>query len=142
MKRIERSALVNFSTDQMFDLVNDVEQYPKFIPGCKNATLLSRGDDWMVARLDIVKAGIEQSFVTRNTMTRPSVINLQLEEGPFSHFQGQWEFQALSDRACKVTFWLEFQFKNKLLALAAGKVFEMVASEQVNAICQRAKHIY
>ncbi|VUD41173.1 Persistence and stress-resistance toxin PasT [Thalassocella blandensis] len=142
MKRIERSALVTYSTEQMYDLVNDVEQYPKFIPGCKRVEILSQSESSLVARLELAKAGFEQSFVTRNTMVRPSSITLQLEEGPFSHFRGQWEFEALAENACKVSFWLEFEFKNKLLAIAASKVFELVASEQVKAICERAKQIY
>lgn len=142
MKRIERSALVKYSCEQMYALVNDVEQYPNFIPGCKRAEILSQGDDFLVARLHLAKAGFEQSFVTRNAMVPPTSITLKLEEGPFSHFLGQWQFEALAEDACKVTFWLEFEFKNKLLALAASKVFEVVASEQVKAICDRAKQIY
>lgn len=142
MKRIERSALVSYSAEQMFDLVNDVEQYPKFIPGCKAVDLISRGDEELVARLHLAKAGFEQSLVTRNRLRRPESISLNLEDGPFRALTGEWAFQPLSDSACKVVFWLEYEFKNKLLGLAAGKVFEAVAAEQVKAICERAKTIY
>lgn len=142
MSRIERSALVSYSVEQMFDLVRDVESYPEFMGGCVGAQLLSRGDDWLEARLDLSKLGIKQSFVTRNHFVRPLWMNLGLVSGPFKHMRGQWDFKKLNDSASKVSFWLEFEFANPILALAAGKLFEQIASEQVNSICQRAEHVY
>ncbi|SMF00473.1 Ribosome association toxin PasT (RatA) of the RatAB toxin-antitoxin module [Alteromonadaceae bacterium Bs31] len=141
-KRIERSALVSHSTEQMFQLVNDFESYPEYLPGCVGAELLVREDDWLEARLHLAKAGIRQSFVTHNTLRPPESMHIRLVEGPFKSFAGEWCFKALSDQACKVNFWLEFEFSNKLVALAAGKLFEQVASEQVSALCKRADQIY
>lgn len=140
--RVERSALVPFTRQQMFDLVNDVESYPEFVPGCMNASILDRGDDWLEARLELSKVGFKHAFVTRNTLYEPERTHLTLVEGPFHHLEGEWDFQALSDSASKVTFWLEFEFKNRLLAMAATKLFEHIASEQVDAMVQRARQIY
>lgn len=139
---MERSALVPFARQQMFDLVNDVERYPEFINGCVDAAVLKRGEDWLEARLELAKAGFSHGFVTRNTLFEPERIHLKLVEGPFKHLEGEWDFTALSEHACKVTFWLEFEFKNRLLALAAAKLFEHIAAEQVDAIVQRARKMY
>jgi len=141
-KRIERSALINYSADQMFDLVNDFESYPQYMSGCVGTELIGRGDDWLEARLHLEKAGIRQSFVTHNTLKRPESMHLRLVEGPFKRFEAQWTFTPLSESACKVDFWIEFEFSNKLIALAAGRMFEGVASEQVTALCNRAKQVY
>lgn len=141
-KRIERSALVNFSAEQMFDLVNDFESYPQYMSGCVGTELIDRGEDWLEARLHLEKAGIRQSFITHNTLKRPESMHLRLVEGPFKRFEAQWTFTPLSDSACKVDFWIEFEFSNKLIALAAGRMFESVASEQVTALCNRAKQVY
>ncbi|WP_045857803.1 type II toxin-antitoxin system RatA family toxin [Teredinibacter purpureus] len=141
-KRIERSALVMFSAEQMFALVNDFEAYPEFMSGCVGAELLARGENWLEARLDLEMAGIRQSFVTHNTLHAPDSMHLRLVDGPFKSLEGQWDFQPLSEEACKVSFWIEFEFSNRLVALAAGKLFEHAASEQVTALCNRAKHIY
>lgn len=142
MRRIERSALVPFSNSQMFALVNDVNAYPEFLPGCVGAELLSQGEGWLEARLELSRSGFKQSFVTRNELIFPSAITMTLTEGPFKTLVGEWQFCALSETACKIIFWLEFEFSNKLIGFAASKVFEQVASEQVDAMCQRAKIIY
>ena len=142
MKRIERSALVSYSAEQMFILVNNVEDYPKFMNGCRKALILERGEDWMRAELQLGKLGISQSFITRNEFCVPETIKLSLDNGPFKHFSGEWQFKALSNEACKVSFWLEFEFANPVLGLAAGRLFEQVASEQVDAVCDRARHVY
>jgi len=141
-KRIERSALVNFSAEQMFNIVNDFEAYPQYMSGCVGAELLQRESTWLEARLHLEKAGIRQSFVTHNTLDPPHSMRLRLVDGPFKTLEGEWTFTALSDSACKVNFWIEFEFSNRLLGLAAGKLFEHAASEQVRALCDRAAFIY
>ncbi len=131
-----------FSRQQMFDLVNDIERYPDFMGGCAGARILERGDGWLEACLELSKAGFKHSFVTRNTLYEPERIHMKLVEGPFKHLEGEWDFKALSDTACKVTFWLEFEFKSRLLAMAAAKLFELIASEQVDVMVHRARQIY
>jgi len=142
VKKIERSALVAFSRQQMFALVNDIESYPQYMAGCVGAKILSRGDDWLEARLVLSGAGFKQSFITRNQLVEPSSMKMSLVEGPFKTLQGEWSFQALSDSACKVLFSLEYAFSNRLFGMAAGAVFEKIASEQVHSLCERAKAIY
>lgn len=140
--RVERSALVPFTQQQMFELVNDIERYPEFMNGCVDADILQRGDGWLEARLELAKAGFSHAFVTRNTLYKPDRIHLKLVEGPFKHLEGEWDFSPLSANACKVTFWLEFEFKSRILAFAAARLFEHIASEQVDAIVHRARKVY
>jgi ribosome-associated toxin RatA of RatAB toxin-antitoxin module len=139
---VNRSALVNFSAQQMFDLVNDIEAYPQFMDGCVGAKILKREGDWLEARLELSKAGVSQSFITRNHLQAPTSMSMTLVDGPFKHLQGCWRFSPLADNACKVSFELEFELQNKLLGMAIGKLFESVASKQVDALCERARQIY
>lgn len=140
--KVERSALVNYSAQQMFDLINDIEAYPQFMDGCVGAQILARGDDWVEARLDLSKAGVSQSFVTRNQLQPPLCMTLQLVDGPFKSLAGAWRFTPLADTACKVSLTLEFELHNRLLGLAVGKLFEAVSNKQVDSLCARAKQIY
>lgn len=140
--KVERSALVNFSAQQMYDLVNDIEAYPQFMADCSEARVLARGDDWLEARLTLRKAGLQQSFVTRNQLQPPHSMSMNLVDGPFKYLRGLWRFTALADNACKVSFELEFALGNPLLGMAVGKLLESVGGQQVEAICLRAKHIY
>ncbi|MBB5210948.1 type II toxin-antitoxin system RatA family toxin [Microbulbifer hydrolyticus] len=142
MTKIERSALVMYSAEQMFDLVNDVASYPQFLPGCRGAEILHRDEDTLEARLDLSRAGISQSFVTRNQLHRPDKMELVLVDGPFSEFNGCWTFTPLGEGACKVMFTLQFLARNRLLGVAAGKLFSGIANQMVDAMCERAKQIY
>ena len=139
---VKRSALVTFSAQQMFDLVNDIEAYPQYMDGCKSATVLKRDGDWLEARLELSKAGVSQAFVTRNHLQAPERMTMTLLDGPFKRLAGCWQFTPLSAEACKVSFELEFELQNALLGLAVGKLFEAVASKQVDALCARAKQVY
>ena len=140
--RVERSALIHYSAAQMFDLINDIEAYPQFMDGCSGAQILARGDDWLEARLQLSKAGVSQSFVTRNQLQPPHSMTMTLVDGPFNYLRGVWRFTPLGEQACKVTFELEFELQNRLLGMAVGKLFEAVSNKQVDALCARAKQIY
>lgn len=140
--KVERSALVHYSAQQMYDLVNDIEAYPQYMDGCTGAKVLARGEDWLEARLELSKAGVTQSFVTRNHLQAPHKMTMSLVDGPFNFLRGTWQFTPLNEQACKVSFSLEFEMKNRLLGMAVGKLFESVGSKQVDALCARARQVY
>lgn len=142
MPQIERSALVFYSAQQMFDLVNSVPDYPQFLPGCSAATIVSQSELEMVAKLQVSKAGIGQSFTTRNTLVPYQRIDMQLVDGPFKHLRGGWQFQPLNEQACKVVLQLEFEFSNRFVQFAFGKVFQELTAAMVNAFTERAKQVY
>ena len=126
----------------MFDLINDIEAYPQYMDGCVGAKILKRDGEWLEARLDLSKAGVSQSFVTRNHLQPPESMTMTLIDGPFKQLQGRWSLTPLGENACKVSFELEFELKSRLLGLAVGKLFESVANKQVDALCERARQIY
>ncbi len=142
MTRIDRSALLPYRAEQLFALVSDIESYPQYMDGCVGAEILRRDESVVEARLDLARAGIEQSFSTRNRASEPHSIELELIEGPFEHFAGYWRFQPLGDAACKVTLRLEFRMRNSLLGAATGKLFESVASRLVDAMGSRANQLF
>ncbi|WP_333608133.1 type II toxin-antitoxin system RatA family toxin [Arsukibacterium sp.] len=142
MPQIERSALVFYSAQQMFELVNKVPAYPEFLPGCSAASIVSQTEQDMVATLQVSKAGISHAFTTRNTMYPYQRIDMQLVDGPFKQLQGGWQFQALGDNACKVILKLDFEFSNRIIQFAFGKIFAELAAAMVNAFTERAKQVY
>lgn len=141
-RHIERRALVNHSAQQMYDLVNDVESYPKYMAGCVGAVVLDRQKDSLTARLDLAKAGIRQSFTTRNKLQPPERITMELVNGPFRRFHGRWEFRPIDDSSCEVVFRLDYEFSSFLLGLTAAPLINAVVGEQVDAVCQRAMALY
>lgn len=138
MTTIQRSALVPYPAQAMFDLVNAIETYPQFMEGCAGATVIERSNEYVEARLELAKSGLRYSFTTRNRLTPPSRIELQLVEGPFEAFHGTWVFQALGEHACKISLHLQFELSGRLLNLAARKIFDSVANQMVDALVKRA----
>ena len=142
MTTISRSALLPYSADQIFELINDVSAYPEFMDGCVGAEVLSESDDAMVARLDLSRAGVRQSFTTRNALQRPLEIKLELVDGPFESFAGRWTLLALNEQACKVSLFLSFTLNSSVLSAAARQLFNGAANSMVDAMVKRAKVVY
>lgn len=140
--KINRSALVMFSAQQMYDLVNDVASYPSFLPWCSGATVLEADFTQMRASLDVSKGGMRQSFTTQNELVAHEKISMRLEDGPFKKLKGDWHFTALREDACKVELDLEFELKQGVAKLAFGPVFNQAANTMVDAFCERAKVVY
>ena len=142
MTRINRSALLPYPAARLFALVNDIESYPSYMDGCVGAQILKRDGAVIDARLELSRGGIAQSFATRNRAHEFHTIELELLEGPFDRFSGAWKFQGLGDMACKISLDLEFSLKNSVLGLAAGKLFDSVTHNLVDAVSRRANQLY
>ena len=138
MTVIERSALLPHTAEQIFDLVADIERYPEFLDGCVGAEIHERDEVSVTATLRLSRAGISHGFTTRNTMQRPERIELTLIEGPFETFSGQWAFRALGEAACKTSLRLHFELASGIASIAAGKLFDKVALDLVDAVVRRA----
>ena len=142
MPIISRSALVNFSAVQMYDLVADIASYKDFLPWCCGAKAITSEPHIVIATLGISYKGLRSSFTTRNEILFGKSIQMSLLEGPFTALQGTWQFDALEEHAAKIALRLEFDIKNGVLAKLVGRVFGEIASEQVNAFHQRAQVLY
>ncbi|HBY2252689.1 TPA: type II toxin-antitoxin system RatA family toxin [Klebsiella pneumoniae] len=142
MPQISRTALVPFSAEQMYQLVNDVKSYPDFLPGCTGSRVLELGPTQMTAAVDVSKAGISKTFTTRNTLTSNQSILMSLVDGPFKKLIGGWKFIPLSPEACKIEFHLDFEFTNRLIEMAFGRIFKELAANMVQAFTSRAKEVY
>ena len=142
MPSINRSALVMYSASDMYKLINDVNSYPQFLPGCKSAKIISEQQDSMIASLLVSKGGIEKWFTTENTLEENSKISMSLKDGPFKKLVGYWQLTPLSDEACKVELILDYEFSSKLIAMAFGRIFDSLANSMVSAFTTRAKEVY
>ncbi len=139
---IHRTALVMHSSERMYNLVNDVNAYPAFLPWCKDVDIINKNDEMMIASLGLSKGALSHRFTTKNILQEPSQISIELVEGPFKQLKGVWEFIALEKMACKVVLTLEFEFKSMVGKIALERVFHQAANNMVDAFCARADAIY
>lgn len=142
MTVVQKSALVKYSARQMFDLVNDIEAYPKFLPWCAGSRIIKREEDCVEAELMISKGGFKKSFSTRNKIDWGGRITVSLLDGPFSHLEGVWNFMPLREDASKISLDLEFEMSGVLANLAFGAVFNQICNTMVASFTGRAKAVY
>ncbi len=142
MTTVQKSALVKFSAKQMFEIVDDIEAYPEFLPWCSGSRILKRQDDIVEAEVQISKAGFNKSFATRNRIARHEKICMSLLDGPFSSLDGVWTFMPLREDASKISLDLEFEMQGKFASLAFGTVFNQICNTMVSSFTERAKNIY
>ena len=136
--KISRSALVPYRAEQLYDLINDIESYPRFLDGCTGAEILQSDDHKMVARLDISKGGARQSFTTCNRLNPVDRVIMELVDGPFESFAGVWKIKPLGDVGCRLSLDLEFELNSGFLAKILGKFYAEMGNRLVDAICREA----
>ena len=142
MEIIDRSALLPYSTDEMFALVSDINAYPQFLPWCNDAQILSQEDDELSARIAFSVKGVSKSFTTRNRLQPGAEITMKLVEGPFSRLEGRWRFEPLGEAGSKISLFLEYDFSSKMVSFAVGPVFNKIANTLVDAFQKRAVEVY
>jgi ribosome-associated toxin RatA of RatAB toxin-antitoxin module len=135
---VRKSALVVHSAGQMFDLIEAAEHYSAFLPWCTGATILARDESVVVARITVNYHGVTFGFTTRNPKQRPHWMAIQLEEGPFRHFEGEWRLRELAADACKIEFALRYEFDHGLVGKLATPVFDGIARTMIDAFVTRA----
>ena len=139
---VQKSALVKFSAKQMFDLVDDIESYPKFLPWCSGSRILKREGNIVEGEIQIAKAGFHKSFSTSNCIDQGGRITISLFDGPFSKLEGMWNFMPLREDASKISLDLEFEIASTFASLAFGPVFNQICNTMVTSFTERAKALY
>jgi ribosome-associated toxin RatA of RatAB toxin-antitoxin module len=145
MKTVKKSVLIWYSPQEMYALVTDIEQYPKFLPWCDHAQVLTSDARGVTAEVGISFSGIHQKFTTRNDHTPGQQVRMSLVNGPFSRLDGEWDFLPLGDgsqRACKVELTLHYGFSSTMLGKLVGPVFDKIAGSLVDAFVKRAAQVY
>ena|SRR3990167_5207030 len=142
MNKLSKSALVPYTARQMFELVNGIEDYPRFLPWCHTSKIISRTEQEVVATLEVNWKGIHKNFTTSNRLFPHERMEISLVNGPLQHLEGIWNFHPLDAHACKVLLDLEFAFAGSFIDRFFEPVFQHIASTLVDAFCKRAAELY
>lgn len=140
--KVSRSAIVPFSAEEMFALVEDIEHYPEFLPWCSGTEVTLRDSGRTCATIHISYRGVRQSFSTENRKSAPERMTMNLVQGPFRALDGEWRFVMLAAAACRVEFNLQYEFSSSLLERLVGPVFGHIAGTMVDAFLKRAEQLY
>jgi ribosome-associated toxin RatA of RatAB toxin-antitoxin module len=141
MRDVTRSALVARPPALLYRVVEEVERYPEFVPGCTVAQVLESQGNVVVARLAVRRGLLSTAFTTRNTMDPGRSIDMQLVDGPFSVLEGHWSFTPVAANGCRIEFKLRFEFSNALKSALFEPLFEETAASLLRAFVARAQSL-
>ena len=142
MAQVDRSVLVGYTAQQMFSLVDRVEEYPEFLPWCTGASARQHNEKITLATIRLKYRYFKQSFTTENSKHAPHSIEVRLISGPFRHLEGSWRFIQLGEVGCKIEFRLRYEFSSKLLEKLLGTAFQHIADSLVDGFIKRAEKVY
>jgi coenzyme Q-binding protein COQ10 len=148
MPQFSTKRRVRHSAADMFDLVADMEKYPRFVPLCEAVRIKSRaakGDGIAVVISDMTVAYkfIRQTYASRVTLDRPGLkIVVEYLDGPFSRMQNRWTFHPTGEGTCAVEFYIDYEFRSRTLALVMGAMFDAAFRKFAAAFEQRADAVY
>lgn len=139
MRQVTRSALVAQPPSRMFALINDIERYPEFVPGCTHARIESRTPTEIIATLGVRRGPLQTELTTRNTLDLDKRVTMTLVRGPFRELEGEWRLAPVGTDGCRVELYMRFAFANRMSGLLFEPVFEETASSLVDAFVARAR---
>lgn len=142
MALVEKTVLIEQSAERMFELVDNCEEYPVFLPWCSRTEVKFRDASKTVATLHINYHAVKSGFTTENDKDYPRLMKIRLVDGPFRRLEGSWQFRALAENACKIEFQLHYEFSSKLFEKVIGPVFSHIANTFVDAFVRRAGQVY
>ena len=142
MAQVDRSVLVGYTAQQMFSLVDRVEEYPEFLPWCTGASVSQHNEKITLATIRLNYRYFKQNFTTENTKHAPHSIEVRLISGPFRRLEGSWRFIQLGEAGCKIEFRLRYEFSSKLLEKLLGPAFQHIANSFVDGFIKRAEKVY
>ena len=143
MTTITRKLLVLYTPEQMYNLINDVEAYPSFLPWCNGSKIISESEDVIAASLDLAKGGFCHTFSTRNKLIEYESITIEMIDGPFQYLEGCWQFKPFKyGTGCQIQLYINFAFSNYIIKIALEPIFSQILGSLVNSFYKRAQDIY
>ena len=139
MREIKHSAIIAQPPGRVFEVINDIESYPEFLPWCTHAKVLSRSDREIVATIGVRKGPLHGEFTTRNELDADRRISMQLVSGPFRTLEGEWLLSPIGENGCRVELHMRFAFKSALSALLFEQKFGETMASLVDAFVTRAR---
>lgn len=141
MTQRNESHILPFFSQDLFNLVLDVERYPEFLPWCLACRIRERGEGYFIADLAVGYKFFRETF--RSKVTYQDGIKIQVDylSGPFHHLKNEWVFTPLSDSETQVDFMIDFEFKSGLLQAAIQPLFDAAFLKMFDAFSKRAGEV-
>ncbi len=133
---------VPYRPDQMFDLVAEVDKYPEFLPWCRAARIVRREGDLFYADLVVAFRMFRERFRSKVLLLPKYGIDVEYIDGPFKYLNNHWRFKQAPDGGCIIDFYVDFEFRSRLLQTLMELLFNEAVQRMVRAFEARARSLY
>ena len=141
MQEFQRSLLLPYAAEEIFQIINDVEKYSEYIPSVRRSNILSSEGNNELVSMKLDAKGITETLVTSNTSNPSTSITISLVEGPFDHLKAHWTFVGLEDLGCRVRLTVEFELKGRLLKTLLRPLYERIVDRLMSAFHTRVQEL-
>ncbi len=141
MNKIYKEENINVNLPIIFNLINDVENYPSFLPWCINTEVNRETSDRMVGKIYISKNFIKWDFTTKNKIVEEKSIELSLVDGPFKNLDGKWSFTKIDENNTRVSLEINYEFKNSLIEISIEPIFTSIMNSILQSFIDQAFRI-
>lgn len=138
----QEKRIVPWSSEQLFELVMDIEKYPEFLPWCADAAILGRGRDHLEADVIIGYKLLRERFSSRVRFIKGREIEVEYLKGPMRHLHNKWLFRDLKAGQCEVDFYVDFSLKTRVFERIVDQFFQIALVRMINAFEMRALQLY
>ena len=138
MKSIHKEEDINIDIETIFNLINDIESYPNYLPWCTKTEVKEESADTIIGKIFISKSFINWNFSTKNTIKKNELISLELVDGPFENLTGKWTFSSINKFNTKVSLDIDYKFKSSIIELSIEPIFSSIMNSILKSFVQEA----
>jgi coenzyme Q-binding protein COQ10 len=131
-----------YTPEQVFDLVVDVEQYPKFLPWFISAKVSRRSEQTIWVDLTMGTRLFHKRFTTVAQLERPRRIFIDSRDPLFEHFEQNWTFEPAVSGGTDAEYRVDFKLRSRLLQILIESSLAERTVEMVAAYKRRAQELY
>lgn len=135
-------SLVPYTTEQMFNLINDIDSYNQFIPGLNVIKIIQQNSNELIAEINLISNGIIQSLITHNFFVKNKSILIFLIKSPFKFYYGCWNFTSINNVMCRIEYIAYYEFQSVLTEKICKYTFQKIGENITKIFIARADQIY
>ncbi len=138
----QEKKILPYTKEQLFDLIVDIDAYPKFLPWCVGARITKKEEQVIWADLMIGYKMLREKFSSKVVLEYPDMITVEYQTGPMKYLRNYWRLREMPGGHTEIDFFVDFEFKSKLFHSLSVLFLNEIIKHMVSAFEERAEELY
>ena len=123
-RKVKFEKLIEIDHELVFKEISNFENYVNYVPGCSNAELVERIDEYEVGKLEFSFFFKNYTITSKNYIS-DNKIKIEQIDGPFISFEGEWKVLEKDKNITKILFTANFELPRILNSLLSDKNIDL-----------------